>query len=76
MTNETILTELSKSATMIVGAVFILGLFSLAIGTLAWLWLKISKWLIKYAQKASSEFREAFRQVNGGKVLRMSKKKQ
>ncbi len=71
MTNEILLIELGKSATMIVGAVSILGLFSIVIGGLAWLWLKISKWLIKYVQKASGEFKEAFTKVNGGKVVRM-----
>jgi len=74
MNAQEILTGLSNATWIIGGAVAILGVFILGAGGLVWLWLTLGKLLSKYIRKASGEFREAFREVNGGKVVKMREK--
>ena len=73
MDTQLLLEGLSKAAWIVGGSAAILGIFALLIMGFAWLWLKVAKWLSVYIQRASGEFREAFKQVNGGKVLRLKK---
>lgn len=74
MDTQLLLEGLSKAAWTVGGSAAILGVFALLIMAMGWLWLKVAKWLSVYIHKTSGEFREAFKQVNGGKVLRMRKK--
>ncbi len=74
MDTQILLEGLSKATWIVGGSAAILGVFALAVMGFAWLWLKVAKWLSVYIQKASGEFKEAFKQVNGGKVVRMREK--
>ncbi len=74
MDTQLMLEVLAKASWMLTGSVAILGVFALIIGGMACLWLKIAKWLSFYIHRASGEFREALKQVNGGKVVRMKEK--